>query len=73
MFLLFKNNYYNLKLLIINFIILFREYHLARSKYHQSLFFIFILLIENIRDRKIENINFHSNFLKKIIINKKRN
>ena len=72
MFSLFKNNYYNQKLLIINFIILFCEYHFPRLKHHQLLIFILVLLIENICDRKVKDVSFHSNFRKEIIINKKK-
>ena len=49
-----------------------REYHLARSKHYRLSIFIFILLIEDIRDRKVKNINFHSNFFEEIIMNKKK-
>ena len=58
--------------MIINFIVLLREYYLARSKRHRSLIFILVLLIENICDRKIEDVNFHLSFLEKIILNKKK-
>ena len=72
MFLLLKSSYYNQEFLIINFIIVFYEYHLAQSKRYRTLIVILVLLTENAHNNKIKNINFHSISLKKIIINKKK-
>ena len=70
---LFKSNYYDQKFLIINFIILLCEYHLARSEYHRISIVILVLLIENARNSKVKNVSFYSISFQRIIISKKRN
>ena len=70
---LLKSSYYNQEFLIINFIILFWKYYLARLKYYRMLIVILVLLIENARNSKVKNINFNSISFQKIIISKKRN
>ena len=73
MSLLLKNNYYNQKFLIINFIILLCGYHFARSERHRMSIVILVLLIENDRYNKVKDVSFHSISFQEIIMNKKRN
>ena len=73
MFSLFKNSYYSQKLLIINFIILFYEYYLARSKRHWMSTVIPVLLTENSRNNKVENVSFYSISFQEVIMSKQRN
>ena len=70
---LFKNNYYSQKLLIINFILLLCEYHLAQSERHRTSIMIFVLLTENARNSKVKDINYHSISFQEVIMNKKKN
>ena len=72
MCLLLKSSYYNQKLLIINFIILLCEYYFTRSECHRTSIVIFVLLIENARNNKIKDFNFHSISFQEIIMNKKK-
>ena len=70
---LLKSNYYNQKFLIINFIILLCEYHLARSECYRTSIVILVLLIKNIRNNKVKGVSFYSISFQRIIVNKKRN
>ena len=70
---LLKSNYYNQRLLIINFIILFYEYYLTWSEHHRASVVIFVLLTENVRNSKVRDVSFHSISFQEIIMNKKNN
>ena len=69
---LLKSSYYSQKFLIINFIVLFCEYHLARSKRHWMSIVILVLLTENARNSKVKNISFYLISFWTIIMNKKK-
>ena len=68
MSLLFYCRYDNKQFLIINFIILFNNNHLSRLKDNKTLIFIFILLNKHNFKIKIEDINFYTQFLFRIVI-----
>ena len=69
---LLKSSYYSQKFLIIDFISLLYEYHLARSEHHRISIIILVLLIENARNGKVKDVSFHSIFFQKVIVSKKR-
>ena len=68
MSLLFYYRYDNKQFLIINLIILFNNNHFSRLKDNETLMFMLILLNKYNFKIKIKDINFHTQFLFRIVI-----